>query len=188
MPNQNTPSTLFLDRDGVLNTEREKDYVKTWAEFQFETGVFEALLILKEYFQRMIIVTNQRGVGAGLMTQEDLDLIHDKMLSAFREKGIHIDKIYSATDADRASLKRKPHPYMGYCAKKDFPEIDFQKALMAGNTGSDMAFGKALGMKTVFIDDKKKYGAATEIENADFEADSLLEFAVKFKSEIRSIS
>jgi len=172
-------STLFLDRDGVLNTEREKDYVKSWPEFQFEPGVFEALEILQPLFERIIIVTNQRGVGAGLMTQQDLDDIHGKMLDAFHQRGIQIAKIYSATDEDRSSIKRKPHPYMGHCAKKDFPEINFEKSIMAGNTPSDMAFGKSLGMKTVFIDDKKVIFSLAHLEHADFLADSLLDFAIK---------
>lgn len=173
-------STLFLDRDGVINTELPADYVKTWEEFQFEEGVFEALQILQAHFDRLIIVTNQRGVGAGIMTQQDLDIIHRKMLEAFSDQGITIHGIYAATDEDRASLKRKPHPYLGYEAKNDFPEIDFQNSYMVGNSGSDMEFGKTLGMYNVFIDDKKKFSTAEEVPNANAEADSLLEFAMKF--------
>ena len=174
--------TLFLDRDGVLNTELYKDYVKTWSEFHFEPGVFEALNILKNFFDRMIIVTNQRGVGAGIMTLEDLDSIHNKMLQEFSSKEITIDRIYSAIDEDRSSIKRKPHPFMGQCAQKDFPDIQFENSWMAGNSGSDMEFAKSLNMKTVFIDDKKMFSSATEIPLADFEADSLLEFAIRLKS------
>ncbi len=179
MTNQPPYSTLFLDRDGVLNTEREKDYVKSWSEFQFEPGVFEALEILQPLFERIIIVTNQRGVGAGIMRPEDLEDIHGKMLEAFQQRGIQIAKIYSATDEDRSSIKRKPHPYMGQCAKEDFPEIRFEKSIMVGNTSSDMAFGKSLGMKTVFIDDKKVVFSIANLEHADFLADSLLDFATK---------
>lgn len=173
-------STLFLDRDGVINTELPADYVKTWEEFHFEEGVFEALQILQAHFDRLIIVTNQRGVGAGIMTQKDLDTIHQKMIEVLSEQGITIHGIYAAIDEDRASLKRKPHPYLGYEAKNDFPEIDFQNSYMIGNSGSDMEFGKTLGMYNVFIDDKKKFNSADEVPNADTEADSLLEFAMKF--------
>lgn len=174
-----TQHTLFLDRDGVINREREKDYVKKWSEFEFEEGVFEALQMLQKYFSRLLIVTNQRGVGAGLMHQSDLDDIHHRMQDEFKKQGIIISKIYSATDEDRNSIKRKPHPYMGLCAKEDFPDINFSDSFIAGNTASDMAFGKGLGLKTVYIDDKKLITDVTEILNADFEADSLLIFAQK---------
>ncbi len=181
---ENNPSTLFLDRDGVINVEREKDYVKTWNEFHFIPGVFDALLILKKYFDRMIIITNQRGVGAGLMSQQDLDAIHASMLAEFEKKQIHIDKIYSATDEDRNSIRRKPHPYMGHCAQQDFPDIIFRKSWMAGNTPSDMAFGKSLGMKTVYIDDKKVISSVSQLANTDYEVDSLLEFAESVEKKV----
>ena len=86
-------STLFLDRDGVINTELPADYVKTISEFQFETGVFEAILLLQRFFNRIIIITNQRGVGAGIMSQADLDLVHSYMLKEFSKHGIEIDAI-----------------------------------------------------------------------------------------------
>jgi histidinol-phosphate phosphatase family protein len=171
-------STLFLDRDGVINTEIPNDYVKTWDQFIFEPNIFEALLILKERFDRILVVTNQRGVGAGLMTQEALDIIHDRMIAEFKARNIIIDKIYAATDEDRSSPSRKPSPYMGLCAQEDFPEIDFHNSLMVGNSPSDMDFGKALDMRTLFIDDKKKFSDVSQVKNADFEADSLMEFAI----------
>ncbi|MBK7966036.1 MAG: HAD-IIIA family hydrolase [Bacteroidetes bacterium] len=174
--------TLFLDRDGVINTEIPNDYVKAWDQFFFEHNVFEALLILKEKFNRIIVVTNQRGVGAGLMTQEALDVIHNKMIAEFKLRDIIIDKIYAATDEDRSSSKRKPSPYLGLCAQEDFPEIDFHNSLMVGNSPSDMDFGKALKARTLFVDDKRKFTDVSQIKNADFEADSLFEFAIKVQN------
>ncbi|MBL7924560.1 MAG: HAD-IIIA family hydrolase [Bacteroidia bacterium] len=176
-------ATLFLDRDGVLNKELDKDYVKTWNEFDFEPFVCEALQILSGYFDRMIIVTNQRGVGAGLMSQEALEDIHARMLAEFKSRGVIIDRIYAATDEDRASMKRKPNPFMGLEAQKDFPEIDFKRSLMAGNSASDMEFGKSLQMLTLFIDDKKKYRSAEELEGCDYEADSLFDFATQLQNQ-----
>lgn len=168
---------LFLDRDGVINTELPADYVKTWDEFRFEDGAIEALRILQPSFEKTIIVTNQRGVGAGIMTLAALDDIHAKMLSVLRKEGIHVDKIYAATDEDRQSPRRKPHPYMGHLAKSDFPEIDFSASVMVGNSPSDMEFGHALGMYNVFIDDKKRHEGCANVANAHFEFDSLLLFA-----------
>lgn len=177
-------STLFLDRDGVINVELPADYVKTISEFQFENGVFEAIRLLQKYFHRTIIVTNQRGVGAGIMTENDLNLVHDYMLRCFNEENITIDAIYSAIDEDRNSEKRKPRPYMGLQAKIDFPDIDFSKSLMVGNSASDMEFGKSLQMATAFIDDKKKFDGPANLPNTDFEKDSLAELSLIFEANI----
>lgn len=61
--------TLFLDRDGVLNKKIENDYVRTWEQFEFLPGVIEAMKILREVFGKIIILTNQRGIGRGFMTK-----------------------------------------------------------------------------------------------------------------------
>jgi len=177
-------STLFLDRDGVINRELPGDYVKTTDEFIFEEDAVQALQILKPYFKRIIVVTNQRGVGAGLMTLEDLHTIHAHMQDHLRLNGILIDAIFSATDEDRKSHRRKPNPWLGEQAKIEFPEIDFKRSFMIGNSFSDLEFGKSLGMITGFVDDKHRFQGISELPLADCEADSLMGIAEKFKSEI----
>lgn len=143
--------TLFLDRDGVINKEIPNYYVLSWKEFVFEDGVLEALSRLKTIFGRILIVTNQRGVGKGLMTESDLNEIHFRMLSVIHAHGGRIDKVYSCTDLDSDSPCRKPNPGMAYEAKRDFPEIDFSRSVMVGNHLRDMEFGRRLGMHTVWI-------------------------------------
>lgn len=149
--------TLFLDRDGVINTEIRGDYVKRWEEFVFEPGIFLALSTLKQHFGRFIVITNQRGVGIDLMSKEDLDEIHANMCRELASHGIGIDAIYSATAADRSDVIRKPNPTMGIQALEAFPDIDPGRSWMAGNSESDILFGKSLGLKTVFIDDKSRF-------------------------------
>ena len=144
--------SLFLDRDGVLNHEKNQDYIRHHDEFIFYPDVPEVLGKLSTYFNRIIIVTNQRGIGKGLMTHDDLTLIHQKMLQAIEIHGGKIDKIYYAPDMDSNSPNRKPNTGMGIQAKQDFPDIDFNKSIMVGNNLSDMQFGKNLGMKTVFVE------------------------------------
>ena len=150
--------TLFLDRDGVINKELRDDYVKHWEDFIFEDGALEAIAKLSGIFGRIIIVTNQRGIGIELMTDEDLSNIHEKMVAAIQETGGRIDAIYYAPAADRSDIRRKPNPTMAYEAQKDFPEIDIAKSIIVGNSISDMEFGRNAGMRTIFIDEKKKYG------------------------------
>jgi histidinol-phosphate phosphatase family protein len=174
--------TLFLDRDGVINKELPEDYVKHPEEFIFEPSALEGLSSIAPLFNRLIVVTNQRGVGAGLMTQEDLDGIHEMMLTEMRLHSIVIDKIYAATDKDRDSLRRKPRPYMGHQAKEDFPEIDFRKSVMVGNSRGDIEFGRTLGMITVFIDDKGRLPGERSAYGSDFLCASLYELSVRLQS------
>lgn len=146
-----TSWTLFLDRDGVINHEKEEDYIYNFDEFVFYDGVLEAMRILNPLFGRIIMVTNQRGIGRGLMTDADLHDIHTKMLWAIQQAGGRIDKIYYCPAVDKADPSRKPNPGMAFSAQKDFPEIDLQRSLIVGNRLSDMEFGRNAGMHTVFV-------------------------------------
>jgi D-glycero-alpha-D-manno-heptose 1-phosphate guanylyltransferase len=143
--------TLFLDRDGVINEERVGNYVLNWNEFIFTQGTLEAFKIFSEHFQKVIVVSNQRGVGKGLMTEEDLLAIHSEMQKEVMQDGGHIDKIYYCTDVNDKHSSRKPNPGMALQATLDFPEIDLSKSIMVGNKPSDMKFGRAAGMFNVFV-------------------------------------
>lgn len=143
--------TLFLDRDGVINEENVGSYITRWDEFNFSKGSLEALGQLNELFGQIIVVTNQRGVGKGIMTLEDLKLIHQNMLSEIHAAGGKIDKVYACTSLDDNDHNRKPNIGMANQARHDYPDIDFKKSVMVGNNISDMEFGKRAGMHTVFL-------------------------------------
>lgn len=144
--------TLFLDRDGVINHEKKDSYVFKWDEFQFYEGVANALEILAGLFGNIVMVTNQRGVGKGLMTAEDLTDIHVNMLTTILKQNGRVDKIYYCDSMDNDCYDRKPNPGMAHQAKKDFKNIDFTKSIMVGNKLSDMKFGRNAGMYTVYVD------------------------------------
>lgn len=143
--------TLFLDRDGVINHEKYQDYVYNYDEFVFYDGALEALKVLAGRFGRIVIATNQKGVGKGLMTEADLHQIHARMLQEIEAAGGRIDKIYYCTALDNDHPNRKPNPGMARETIKDFPEIDLQQSLIVGNNISDMEFGRNAGMYTVFV-------------------------------------
>lgn len=143
--------SLFLDRDGVLNHEIKDDYVRNTEQFIFYDGVLQAMQILNERFGVIVLVTNQRGIGRGLMTIEDLDNITKKMAGEINIAGGRIDRVYYCTDVDSTSPNRKPNAGMAHQAKSDYPEINFNKSIMIGNKLSDMQFGRNAGMQTVFI-------------------------------------
>ncbi len=163
--------TLFLDRDGVINRKIDNDYVRNWEQFEFLPDVKESLKELSQIFNRIIIVTNQRGVGRGLMSEQELENIHRNVMQEVEEAGGRIDAIFSCTDIeDAGSTHRKPKPGMALDAKTEFPEIDFSRSIIAGDALSDMEFGENLGMITVLIYPKLK-------GNPKFHFDTLFEFS-----------
>lgn len=165
--------TLFLDRDGVINKKKENDYVKSWNEFAFIEGSPEAIAILSKVFGRIIVVTNQRGVGKNLMTEIDLKLIHHNMKDLIKNVSGLIDEIYYCTQISESAKCRKPNTGMAMLAKNDFPEIDFTKSVVVGDSKTDIDFGKKLGFLTVFINSsKKKFNF-----KFDFKFNSLYDFA-----------
>ncbi len=138
--------TLFLDRDGVINNEKHMDYINTWEEFHFFPGVKTAIKKFTEIFGNIFIITNQRGVAKGITKLEELEIIHKNLLKEIAEEGGKITKVYFCCDMDNMSQNRKPNPGMGLQAKNEFPEIDFSKSVMIGNTITDMEFGRNLGI------------------------------------------
>ena len=142
--------TLFLDRDGVINERIVGDYVKNIEEFQFIPGALEAIARFSKLFGRLVVVTNQQGIGKGLMTERNLMDVHRYMCSEIEKHGGKIDAVYFAPQlAKENSQLRKPNIGMALLAQQDFPEINFQKAVMIGDSDSDILFGQSLGMITV---------------------------------------
>ena len=144
--------TLFLDRDGVINERPVDDYVRSWNEFKFMPGVPEALRLLAARFGKIIVITNQQGIGKNLMTSEDLLQVHHKMTEAVEKEGGRIDAIYYCPDLEtKPGNCRKPGLAMARRAAEDFPSIRFERGVMVGDTGSDMLFGKNGGLQTGFV-------------------------------------
>jgi len=146
--------TLFLDRDGVINVERKNDYAKNISEFVFEEKSREAISILTQKFETIFIVTNQRGVGRGIMSESDLDLVHAYMLEEICKHDGNITRIYVCTDVNPDSINRKPNVGMAFKALEEYPDVDFMSSVLVGNSQSDVEFGNKLGMYTVLVGDK----------------------------------
>ncbi|HEY2720792.1 MAG TPA: HAD-IIIA family hydrolase [Chitinophagaceae bacterium] len=168
--------TLFLDRDGVINYEKENDYILNWDEFEFYPGVTEAIQLLSEKFETIIVVSNQRGVGRGLMTEANLLDIQNKMKIEVEKDGGRIDKIYYCISTDAKNFCRKPNPGMALQASKDFPAIEFSKAVMVGNKLSDMQFGRNAGTYTVYLKTTHPHQMLPH-PDIDLSFNSLLDFA-----------
>jgi len=143
--------TLFLDRDGVINDEIVGTYVLNWEGFKFSPGALQALKILSEKVGTIVVISNQRGVGKGLMSEQDLTDIHQKLLAEVKAAGGRIDHFFYCTEKENTCFYRKPNPGMALQAAARFPEIDLSKTIMVGNKPSDMRFGRAAGVYTVFV-------------------------------------
>jgi histidinol-phosphate phosphatase family protein len=167
--------SLMLDRDGVINRRIIDGYVTSWSEFEFLPGVLEALRILAQRFKYIFIITNQQGVGKGLMTMEQVDEVHDRMCEAIEEQGGRIDGILVCPQlADEPDNYRKPNPQMAFMAQEIAPDLDLNRCIMVGDSLSDIEFGRNAGTRTVFI--------GTDEHLADDHFDSLLQFSQEFAS------
>ena len=167
----NSSWTLFLDRDGVINKRIVDGYVENISDFHFLDSVPEAVALCKKSFGRIVVVTNQQGIGKGMMTEGQLAAIHTYLQEQIPE----IDRIYhSPFLACENNIMRKPNIGMALAAKEDFPEIDFQKSIMVGDSPSDIAFGKNCGMFTVFISDTETSPSADMVFSSLFDFARLL--------------
>lgn len=175
---------LFLDRDGVINRRLPGAYIQKWDQFEFLDGVLEALALLAPLFHPIVVVTNQQGIGKGLMTSSDLERIHQKMLEEVALSGGRIDAVYFCGDlSSKQPNCRKPNSIMAYQAKKKFTQIKFSDSIMIGDSLSDIAFGANLDMTTVLIETKleeleKIAKAEKEGLRIDFRYKRLLDFAL----------
>jgi len=166
-------NALFLDRDGVLNVLRPNDYVKTPEELEILPGVVEAMALCRKQFGHIFIVTNQQGIGKGLMSEEDLTAIHAKLQGAIGP----VDRIYHCPELESAhSFRRKPNIGMALQARRDYPEIRLKDCVMVGDSRTDMLFGRRAGMKTVLVGNNATV-ATDQPHLVDFRYASLLDFA-----------
>lgn len=170
--------TLFLDRDGVINRRTPGDYVRSTDMFEPAENLGEAMRILSAHFGRIFVVTNQAGIGRGLMTETDLSAVHGLLTDMVGTSGGRIDRIFHCPHTKDAGCPcRKPATGMAWQALAEFPEIDFENAWMVGDSASDIQFGQALGMHTVLIAGKTEEAQELAAMRIDFRFDSLFDFA-----------
>jgi len=144
----------FLDRDGVLNTRPpEGEYVTSWAEFELIEGTEEAIKLLNAGGYLVIVVTNQRCVARGLISEVQLKAIHSRLLVHLRRRGARLDGVYYCPHNAGACGCRKPGVGLFELAKKDFPAISFADSVVIGDSITDIEAGLKLGCTTILIAD-----------------------------------
>lgn len=158
---------VFLDRDGVLNEERE--YITQKEDFLIREGVAEGLNLLKKAGYLLIVVTNQAGIAKGLYQESMVRELHEILQN---ECGGVIDDLYFAKhhpDYTSNSLLRKPDSLMLEKAMAKYG-VDSTKSYMIGDAERDMKAGRKAGVKTIHI-----AGGKEKTDLADWKFNSLLE-------------
>ncbi|MDM8528599.1 HAD family hydrolase [Anaerolineales bacterium HSG24] len=141
---------IFLDRDGVI-CENRADYVKSWAEFEFLPQAKDALVLLAELNLPIIVITNQSPIGRGILTPQDVEAIHDRMMSEITAHGGRIDRvIYCPSTPDEDLPCRKPKPGMLLDAAKEM-ELNLNESYMVGDAASDLLAGQRVGCRNFLV-------------------------------------
>ncbi len=151
----NLPSCLVLDRDGTLI--RERHYLSHSDQVELLPGVLQGLSQIRALGLRLVVVTNQSGIGRGYFSSQDLDEVHDRLHTLLAQGGVELDGLYHCphTPEDGCSC-RKPNTYMIEQAGKDLG-FDPKDAVVVGDKPCDIQLGKNVGAVTALV--RSGYGA-----------------------------
>jgi len=165
--------TAFLDRDGTINeSPPEGDYVTSPAGVRLLPGAAEAIRLLNEHPAKVVVVTNQRGIALGRMSEADLRRVNDRLAEELDRSGAHLDAIVHCPHHEGACECRKPGTGMFERAAREVDGVEIAGGAMVGDTTRDVEAGHRLGLTTVRI------GRSAEGDPApDHEARNLLEAA-----------
>lgn len=146
---------LFLDRDGVINID--KNYVHKIEDFEFIDGIFDLVKKYQDEGFLIIVITNQAGIGRGYYKEKDFHILNDWMVKQFKLQGIEITEVYYCPyhpthgigEYLKDSFDRKPNPGMIFKARDKY-DIDLSKSVLIGDKESDILSGKNAGIKDCF--------------------------------------
>ena len=159
---------LFLDRDGVINVE--KNYVHRIEDFDFMDGIFDLAATAQKEQYLLVIITNQAGIARGYYTEEDFQKLNQWMLEQFKQKGIIIQGVYFCPFHPvhgKGKYKvdsefRKPGPGMILQAQKEL-DIDLSRSLLLGDKESDIEAGLRAGIgKTILLKSDRYSGEGSK--------------------------
>ncbi len=147
--------TVILDRDGVLNQRPPSaEYVRSWADFKWLPGAREALKLLREKGYRVVIVSNQAGIGRGVMTESDLSEIHRQMKEEAEQWGGQIETVYYCPHNWNTGCEcRKPNPGLLFQAQKDL-HLDLTRTFFIGDDERDHQAAEAAGCPYASVSDE----------------------------------
>jgi D-glycero-D-manno-heptose 1,7-bisphosphate phosphatase len=142
----------FLDRDGTINVSPpEGDYVTRAEDLVLLPGAAEAIHALNEAGWLAVVVTNQRGVALGRMTEEDLALVDARLTEELGRAGARLAGIYACTHDDGVCHCRKPGTALFERARTELPDIDVAGSVMIGDSWRDMEAARAFGCRGIQV-------------------------------------
>ncbi len=147
---------LFLDRDGVINVE--KDYLYKIEDFEFIDGIFDLVSHYYDLGYKVFVVTNQSGIARSFYTQSDFSKLTQWMMLEFLKKDIKIEKVYFCPhhpDISGECSCRKPKPGMILEAASAY-DIDLEHSIMIGDKERDIESGLNAGIKETYLFDNSK--------------------------------
>ena len=161
------PGVAFLDRDGTINKKAPAgDYIKRPGEVRLLPGAAEAIKRLNDAGVAVIVVSNQRGIALGRMSERDLKDVHAELAARLEAAtGARVDAFFHCPhDLDRCTC-RKPAPGMFLQARARFPSIELERSAIIGDGPEDVEAGRRLGMITlrVGVDVPDLAGAVDEL-------------------------
>jgi histidinol-phosphate phosphatase family protein len=140
---------VFLDRDGTVL--EDTGYLADPASVRLVSGAIEALRALRERGYLLVLVSNQSGVGRGLITPAQADAVHRRLLVELESHGLALDDVRYCPHAPTARCPcRKPEPGM-ILASADALEIDLDSSFLVGDSPDDAGAGQAAGVRTVIL-------------------------------------
>ena len=157
---------IILDRDGVINNN-SKNYIKNKNEWVPIEGSIKAISKLNEYGFKILVVTNQSGIGRGLFNKQDLDKIHLKMSSEIRSMGGYIEGIYYCPHKPEDSCGcRKPKTGLIDKIEKKL-NIKVEKAILIGDSMSDIILANSINALPVLLKTGNGEETIEQLKNTD---------------------
>jgi D-glycero-D-manno-heptose 1,7-bisphosphate phosphatase len=143
---------VFLDRDGTINVGPARGaYLARPADVELIDDAASAIRRLNAAGIWVGIVTNQRGIALGLMTLDELAIVHQRLFSKLAMRGAKVDATYACPHEIGVCDCRKPLPGLLLRAQREVGGLDFAQAAMIGDSRSDIAAGKAVGATVILL-------------------------------------
>jgi len=166
---------VFIDRDGVINVDLG-GYVTAPEDFRFESGAIEALASFSKKGYRIIVISNQAGVGDGVFSEDQLNAVQKYMENELLKHQVKIERAYYCLHGKQAGCScRKPKTGLFERAAEDY-YFNPRETFFIGDKGGDILAGKSFGLKTILV--RTGYGRADEQklsgpDKPDYVVDSL---------------
>jgi histidinol-phosphate phosphatase family protein len=169
----------FLDRDGTIIEER--NFIESPDEIRFLPGSVQAIQMLRESGYKIVVISNQSGIGRGILTEKMVREVNDLFIRRLKEKDAPVDGLYFCPHHPDANCEcRKPETGMVQKAAEEL-KLDLKNTVVIGDKSIDVKLGKNIGAKTILV--VTGYGKsevnklADQNDKPDFVADTLLDAA-----------